>query len=94
MGCALVYCLVVDLTISVLVSVGLLFQDVELDVGGKAATGFSRAGVPGCRGSSRWLCEVVALLCRGAGVCRQWRLPLTRPGRCAGSRRVGGPRSR
>ena len=38
--CALVYCLVVDLTISALVSVGLLFQDVELDVGGKAAKGF------------------------------------------------------
>ena len=32
MCCALVYCLVVDLTISVLVSVGLLFYDVELDV--------------------------------------------------------------
>ena len=36
MCCALVYCLVVDLTISVLVPVGLLFHDVELDVGGKA----------------------------------------------------------
>ena len=35
MCCALVYCLVVDLTISVLVSVGLLFHDVELDVGVK-----------------------------------------------------------
>ena len=40
MCCALVYCLVVDLTISVLVPVGLLFHDVELDVGGKAAKGF------------------------------------------------------
>ena len=40
MRCALVYCLVVDLTISVLMSVGLLFHDVELDVGGKAAKGF------------------------------------------------------
>ena len=40
MCCALVYCLVVDLTISVLVSVGLLFHDVELDVRGKAAKGF------------------------------------------------------
>ena len=40
MCCALVYCLVVDLTISVLVSVGLLSHDVELDVGGKAAKGF------------------------------------------------------
>ena len=37
--CALVYCLVVDLTITVLVPVGLLFHDVELDVGGKAAKG-------------------------------------------------------
>ena len=41
MCCALVYCLVVDLTNSVLVSVGLLFQDVELDVGGKVTKGFS-----------------------------------------------------
>ena len=40
MCCALVYCLVVDLTVSVLVSVGLLFHDLELDVGGKAAKGF------------------------------------------------------
>ena len=39
--CALVYCLVVDLTISVLVPVGFLFYDVELDVGGKAAKGFT-----------------------------------------------------
>ena len=31
---ALVYCLDVDLTISVLVPVGLLFHDVKLDVGG------------------------------------------------------------
>ena len=38
--CALVYCLVVDLTISVLVPVGLLLHHVELDVGGKAAKGF------------------------------------------------------
>ena len=38
--CALVYCLVVDLTISVLVPVGLLFHDVELDVREKAANGF------------------------------------------------------
>ena len=38
--CALVYCLVVDLTISLSVPVGLLFHDVELDVGGKAAKGF------------------------------------------------------
>ena len=38
--CALAYCLVVDLTISVLVPVGFLFHDVELDVGGEAAKGF------------------------------------------------------
>ena len=40
MCCALVYCLAVDLTVSVLMSVGLLFHDVELDVGGKAAKSF------------------------------------------------------
>ena len=39
--CALVYCLVVDLTISVLVPVGFLFHDVKLDAGRKAAKGFS-----------------------------------------------------
>ena len=38
--CALVYCQVVNLTISVLVPVGFLFHDVKLDVGGKAAKGF------------------------------------------------------
>ena len=38
--CALVYALVVDLIIFVLVPVGFLFHDVELDVGGKAAKGF------------------------------------------------------
>ena len=38
--CVLVYCLVVDLSISVSVPVGLLFHDVELDVGGKASKGF------------------------------------------------------
>ena len=37
---ALVYCLDVRLTISVLVPVGFLFQDVKLDVGGKAAESF------------------------------------------------------
>ena len=40
MRCALVYCLVVDLTISLLVPGGLLFHAVELDIGGKAAKGF------------------------------------------------------
>ena len=48
---ALVYCLVVDLTISVLVSVGLLFHDVELDVGGKAAKGFPEQQ---CLGAEAW----------------------------------------
>ena len=38
--CALVYCLVVDLTFSVLVPLGFLFHDVELDIGGKAAKVF------------------------------------------------------
>ena len=38
--CELVYCLVVDLTISIRVLLGLLFHDVELDVGGKVAKGF------------------------------------------------------
>ena len=38
--CALVYCLVVDLTISILVAVGFFFHEVKLDVGGKAAKGF------------------------------------------------------
>ena len=37
---ALVYYLDVDLAISVLVPVGLLFHGVKLDVGGKAAEGF------------------------------------------------------
>ena len=37
---ALVYCLDLDLTFSVLVPVGFLFHDVKLDVGGKAAMGF------------------------------------------------------
>ena len=41
MRCALLHCLVVDLTISVLVPVGYFFHDVELDVGGKARKGFS-----------------------------------------------------
>ena len=51
--CALVYCLVVDFTISVLVPVGLRFHDVELDVGGKAAKGFpeqQRLGAEARRG--------------------------------------------
>ena len=57
--CALVYCLVVDLTISVFVPVGLLFHDVELDVGRKAAKGFpeqQRLGAEAHRGGFvEWL---------------------------------------
>ena len=57
--CALVYCLVVDLTISVLVPVGLLFHDVEFDVGGKAAKGFPEQQWLGakarCGGFVEWL---------------------------------------
>ena len=37
----LVYCLDVDLSVSVLVPVGLLSDNVKLDVGGKAVGGFS-----------------------------------------------------
>ena len=40
MRSALVYCLDVDLTICVLMPAGLLFHDVKLGVGGKAAEGF------------------------------------------------------
>ena len=39
---ALMYCLDVDLTISVLVPVGFLFHDVKLDVRAEAAEGFSK----------------------------------------------------
>ena len=39
--CALVYSLVVHFTLSVLVPVGFLFQDVKCEVGGKAAKNFS-----------------------------------------------------
>ena len=56
---ALVYCLDVDLAISVLVPVGLLFHDEMLDVGGKAAEGFPEQqclGAEGRRGGfEEWL---------------------------------------
>ena len=73
MRCALVYCLVVDLTISVLVSVGLLFHDVELDVGGKAAKSFPEQQ---CRGAEarrggfvKWLpCPAEEQVCVDSGV--------------------------
>ena len=57
--CALVYCLVVDNTISPLVPVGFLLHDVELDVGGKAAQGISEQQFPGAEarrgGFVEWL---------------------------------------
>ena len=65
---ALMHCLDVNLTIPVLVPLGLLLQDVELDIGGEAAGGFSRASALQCRGSSMWPCGVVVVLCRGVGV--------------------------
>ena len=56
---ALVYCLDVDLAISVLVPVGLLFHDVKLDVGGKAAESFPEQQCLGtearCGGFVEWL---------------------------------------
>ena len=39
---ALVYCLDVDLTVPILVPVGLLLHDLELDIGGEAAEGFPK----------------------------------------------------
>ena len=89
--CALVYCLVVDLTISVLVPaksnlkpqtsnlkpvlvpVGLLFHDVELDVGGKAAKGFPGQQCLGAEarrgGFVEWLpCYAKEQVCVDSGV--------------------------
>ena len=71
--CALVYCLVVDLTIAVLVPVGLLFHDVELNVGGKAAKGFpeQQSLVAEARrgGFVRWLpCYAEEQACVDSGV--------------------------
>ena len=73
MRCALVYCLVVDLTISVLLSVGLLFHDVELDVGGKAAKGFPEQQCLGGEarrgGVVKWLpCYAEEQVCVDCGV--------------------------
>ena len=73
MRCALVYCLVVDLTISVFVSVGLLFHDVELDVGGKAAKGFPKQQCLGAKarrgGFVKWLpCYAEEQVCVDSGV--------------------------
>ena len=71
--CALVYCLVVDLTISVLVPVGLLFHHVELDVGGKAAKGFPEQQCLGAEarrgGFVEWLpCYAEEQVCVDSGV--------------------------
>ena len=71
--CALVYCLVADLTISVLVPVGLLFHYVELDVGGKAAKGFPEQQCLGAKarrgGFVEWLlCYAEEQVCVGSGV--------------------------
>ena len=71
--CALVYCLVVDLAISVLVSVGLLFYDVELDGGGKAAKGFPEQQCLGAEarrgGFVKWLpCYAEEQVCVDSGV--------------------------
>ena len=73
MRCALVYCLVVDLTISVFVSVGLLFHDVELDVGRKAAKGFPEQQCLGAEarraGFVKWLpCYAEEQVCVNSGV--------------------------
>ena len=71
--CALVCCLVADLTISVLVSVGLLFHDVELDVGGKAAKGFLQQQCLGAEarhgGFLKWLpCYAEEQVCVDSGI--------------------------
>ena len=56
---ALVYCLDVDLTVPVLVTVGLLLHDVELDIEGGAAKDFAehqRLGAEArCAGLVEWL---------------------------------------
>ena len=71
--CALVYCLVVDFTVSVLVPVGLLFHDVELHVGGKAAKGFPQQQCLGAEvrraGCVEWLpCYAEEQVCVDSGV--------------------------
>ena len=71
--CALVYRLVADLTISVLVPVGLLFQDVELDVGGEAAKAFPEQQCLGAEarrgGFVEWLpCFAEEQVCFDSGV--------------------------
>ena len=53
----LVYCLDVDSSISVLVPVGLLFHDVELDFGGEAAEGLPQHPCLGAEGGCGGLVE-------------------------------------
>ena len=70
---AVVYCRDVDLAISVLVPLGLLFHDVKLDVGGKAAKGFPEQqclGAEACRGGFvEWLsCYAEEQVCVDSGV--------------------------
>ena len=74
--CALVYCLVVDLTISVLVPVGLLFHHVELDVGGKAVKGLPEQQCLGAEarrgGFVEWLpCYAEEQVCVDRGVYQE-----------------------
>ena len=57
---ALVYSLDVDLTIAPLVPVGLLFHDVKLDVGERAAEGFPEQQ---CLGAEARRCGFVGWLC-------------------------------
>ena len=54
---ALVYCLDVDLTIFLLVPVGLLFHDVKLVVGGKAAERFPEQQCLGAEARRVWFVE-------------------------------------
>ena len=71
--CALVYCLGVDPTISVLVPVGLLFNDLELDVRREAAKGFPEQQCLGAEarrgGFVEWLpCYAEEQVCVDSGV--------------------------
>ena len=83
-------CLDVDLSIPVLVSVGLLLHDVELDVGWEAAEGFpehQRLGAEARRGGLvEWLsCNAEEEVCADSGVHRT----RTRLGRHTEERRAG-----
>ena len=71
---ALVYCLVVDLTISVLVSVGLLFHDVEFDVGGKAAKGFPEQQCLGAEARHGGFVKLIAMVPNFSGSFQRYIL--------------------